>query len=35
MFFSQIKMAKKAIEKLHEDLQYDYQIELKKLQENE
>ena len=35
MFFSQIKLAKKAIEKLHEDLQYDYQIELKKLQENE
>lgn len=31
VFFSQIKMATKAIEKLHEDLQYDYQIELEKL----
>ena len=28
VFDSQIKMIKKAIEKLHEDLQYDYQLEL-------
>lgn len=34
VFFSQIKMATKAIEKLHEDLQYDYQIKLEKLVEN-
>ena len=31
VFDSQIKMIKKAIEKLHEDLQYDYQLELDKL----
>ncbi|NCT09391.1 MAG: hypothetical protein GW772_04840 [Flavobacteriia bacterium] len=35
VFFSQIKMVTKAIEKLHEDLQYDYHIELEKLLENE
>lgn len=34
VFFSQLKMATKAIEKLHEDLQFDYQIELEKLAEN-
>lgn len=34
VFFSQLKMVTKAIEKLHEDLQYDYQIELEKLAEN-
>lgn len=31
VFNSQIKMIKKAIEKLHEDLQYDYQLELEEL----
>ncbi|MDP5106176.1 MAG: hypothetical protein NWQ31_08395 [Polaribacter sp.] len=31
VFDSQIKMIKKAIEKLHEDLQYDYQLELDEL----
>lgn len=31
VFDSQIKMIKKAIEKLHEDLQYDYQLELNQL----
>lgn len=34
VFFSQLKMATKAIEKLHEDLQFDFQIELEKLAEN-
>lgn len=28
VYVSQLKMATKAIEKLHEDLQYDFQIEL-------
>ena len=31
VFEAQIKMIKKAIEKLHEDLQYDYQLELDQL----
>ena len=35
VFHSQIKMIKKAIDKLHEDLQYDYQLELDDLLDNE
>ncbi|PQJ81343.1 hypothetical protein [Polaribacter glomeratus] len=35
VFDSQIKMIKKAIEKLHEDLQYDYQLELNELLDEE
>jgi hypothetical protein len=35
VFDSQIKMIKKAIVKLHEDLQYDYQLELDNLLDNE
>ena len=35
VFDTQIKMIKKAIEKLHEDLQYDYELELNKLLEND
>jgi vacuolar-type H+-ATPase catalytic subunit A/Vma1 len=35
VFDSQIKMIKKAIEKLHEDLQYDYQLELNDLLDEE
>ena len=35
VYHSQIKMIKKAIEKLHEDLQYDYQLELDNLLEND
>ena len=35
VFDSQIKMAKKAIEKLHEDLQYDFQLEVDQLLEND
>lgn len=35
IYFSQIKMIKKAIEKLHEDLQYDFQLELDNLLEND
>jgi hypothetical protein len=35
VFDTQIKMIKKAIEKLHEDLQYDYQIELNDLLNDE
>jgi hypothetical protein len=35
VFDSQIKMIKKAIEKLHEDLQYDYQLELNELVDEE
>lgn len=35
VFNSQIKMIKKAIEKLHEDLQYDYKLELNDLLDNE
>jgi hypothetical protein len=31
----QIKMAKKAIDKLHEDLQYDFRLELDELLEND
>ena len=34
VYNSQIKMIKKAIEKLHEDLQYDYQLELDNLLDN-
>lgn len=34
IYYTQIKMIKKAIEKLHEDLQYDYQLELDNLIEN-
>ncbi|QNM86025.1 hypothetical protein H9W90_02605 [Polaribacter pectinis] len=35
VFDSQIRMATKAIDKLHEDLQYDFQIELNELLDNE
>lgn len=35
IFQTQIKMAKNAIEKLHEDLQYDYQLELDTILEND
>ncbi len=35
VYNSQIKIIKKAIEKLHEDLQYDYQLELDNLLEND
>jgi hypothetical protein len=35
IFDSQIRLIQKAIEKLHEDLQYDYQLELNDLLEND
>jgi peptide subunit release factor 1 (eRF1) len=35
IFDTQIRMIKKAIDKLHEDLQYDFQLELNELLENE
>jgi succinate dehydrogenase/fumarate reductase flavoprotein subunit len=35
IFQTQLKMAKNAILKLHEDLQYDYQLELDNLSDNE
>lgn len=35
IFQTQIKMATNAIEKLHEDLQYDYQLELDTILEND
>lgn len=35
VFEAQVRMIKKAIDKLHEDLQYDYQLELDHLLENE
>ena len=35
IFDTQVRMIKKAIERLHEDLQYDYQLELDELLENE
>jgi hypothetical protein len=35
VFDSQVKMIKKAIEKMHEDLQYDYQLELNDLLDEE
>ena len=35
VFETQIRILKKAISSLHEDLQYDYQIELNKLEDNE
>ena len=35
VFDSQVRLIKKAIEKLHEDLQYDYQLELNDLLNNE
>ncbi len=35
VFDTQVRMIKKAIEKLHEDLQYDFQLELNELLENE
>ena len=31
MYFRQINMVKKAMTKLHEDLQYDYEVELNEL----
>jgi hypothetical protein len=34
IFNTQLKMAKNAIHKLHEDLQYDYQLELENLSDN-
>jgi len=35
IYQTQLKMATKAMDKLHEDLQYDYQLELNELLENE
>jgi peptide subunit release factor 1 (eRF1) len=35
VFHTQLRMAKKAMDKLHEDLQYDFQLELDKLLEDE
>ena len=35
VYVSQLKMATKAIEKLHEDLQYDYGVELDQLSETD
>lgn len=35
IYFSQLKMATRVIEKLHEDLQYDYKIQLENLSEND
>lgn len=35
VFDSQLRIAKKAIDKLHEDLQYDFQLELDELLEND
>ncbi len=35
IFDTQVRMIKKAIEKLHEDLQYDFQLELDELLKNE
>lgn len=35
VFDTQVRMIKKALEKLHEDLQYDFQLELNELLENE
>ncbi|WP_299052302.1 hypothetical protein [uncultured Polaribacter sp.] len=35
VFDTQLRMAKKAIEKLHEDLQYDFQLEVDNLLDNE
>lgn len=35
IFDTQVRMIKKAIEKLHEDLQYDFQLELDELLDNE
>tara|TARA_B110000046_G_scaffold38722_1_gene42604 strand:+ start:10623 stop:11105 length:483 start_codon:yes stop_codon:yes gene_type:complete len=35
VFDSQVRMIKKAIEKMHEDLQYDYELELNNLLDNE
>lgn len=35
IFDTQLRMAKKAVEKLHEDLQYDFQLEIDNLLEND
>ncbi len=35
IFETQVRMIKKAIDKLHEDLQYDFNLELDKLLDNE
>ena len=35
VFDSQVRLIKKAIDKLHEDLQYDYELELNDLLDNE
>ncbi|MGK0454332.1 MAG: hypothetical protein ACJAYY_001809 [Paraglaciecola sp.] len=35
MFETQVRMIKKAIDKLHEDLQYDFKLELDKIIDNE
>lgn len=35
VFETQLRMARKAMEKLHEDLQYDFQLEIDNLLENE
>ena len=34
IYYQQLKVARKAIEKLHEDLQYDYEIEIQELEES-
>ncbi|MGH1336986.1 MAG: hypothetical protein ACRBFS_12750 [Aureispira sp.] len=34
MYYQQLKVARKALEKLHEDLQYDYEIEIQELEES-
>ncbi len=33
IYYQQLKVARKAVEKLHEDLQYDYEIEMGELEE--
>ena len=35
IFDTQVRMIKRVIEKLHEDLQYDFQLELDELLDNE
>jgi hypothetical protein len=32
MYYQQLKVARKAVEKLHEDLQYDYEIEIEAIE---
>lgn len=33
IYYQQLKVARKALEKLHEDLQYDYELEIKEIEE--